>query len=159
MRYSKRYLTALATSYWFGTNGGPTIECFHVTSYQANFASHPSCDRYVGFLIIAWAVKLIGKYNKMSWYFLFSSYHNIIYDRVTRILKHTLGWNFKFCYKVNQKKKQVLLFFYIPGHAERKPRSGAKLYVYMCVTRRTNPLFSHMRAAVFSSQEVQYRSM
>ena len=27
------------------------IEGFHVTSYQANFASHPSRDRHVGFLL------------------------------------------------------------------------------------------------------------
>ena len=26
------------------------IEGFHVTSYQANFASHPTRDRHVGFL-------------------------------------------------------------------------------------------------------------
>ena len=41
-----------------------TIEGFHVTSYQANFASHRTRDRHVGFL-----------YNKMSRYFLFSSCH------------------------------------------------------------------------------------
>ena len=49
------------------------IEGFHVTSYQANFASHHSRDRHVGFLL-AWNGK--GKHNKMSRYFLFSSYHN-----------------------------------------------------------------------------------
>ena len=49
------------------------IEGFHVTSYQANFASHPTRDRHVGFLL-AW--RGIGKHDKMSRYFLFSSYHN-----------------------------------------------------------------------------------
>ena len=51
----------------------------------------------------------IGKYNKSLVTF-YSVHITIIpnYDRVTRILKHTLGWNFKSCYKVNQKKKQVL---------------------------------------------------
>ena len=28
-----------------------SIEGFHVTSYQANFASYPSRDRHVGFLL------------------------------------------------------------------------------------------------------------
>ena len=28
-----------------------TIVSFHVTSYQANFASHPTRDRHVGFLL------------------------------------------------------------------------------------------------------------
>ena len=27
------------------------IEGFHVTSYQANYASHPTRDRHVGFLL------------------------------------------------------------------------------------------------------------
>ena len=47
-----------------------TIEGFYVTSYQANFASHYTNDRHVGFLS-AW--NGIGKHNKMSFYFLFSS--------------------------------------------------------------------------------------
>ena len=31
-------------------NSKNTIEDFHVTSYQVNFASHHTCNRYVGFL-------------------------------------------------------------------------------------------------------------
>ena len=27
------------------------IKGFHVTSYQANFANHPTCDHHVGFLL------------------------------------------------------------------------------------------------------------
>ena len=49
------------------------IEGFHVTSYQANIASHHTRDRHVGFLL---ALNGIGKHNKMSRYFLFSLYHN-----------------------------------------------------------------------------------
>ena len=49
------------------------IESFHVTSYQANFASHHTRDRHVGFLSPQTG---IGKYNKMSQNFLFISYHN-----------------------------------------------------------------------------------
>ena len=45
---------------------------FHVTSYWANFASHRTRDRHVGFLF---ACDGIGKGNKMLHYFLFSSYH------------------------------------------------------------------------------------
>ena len=48
-------------------------ESFHVTSYQANFASHHTRDRHVGFLTPQAGM---GKYNKMSQNFLFSSYHN-----------------------------------------------------------------------------------
>ena len=40
-----------------------TIEGFHVMSYQANFASHHTHDRHVGFPL-AW--QAIGKHNKMS---------------------------------------------------------------------------------------------
>ena len=50
-----------------------TIEGFHVMSYQANFASHQTRDRHVGFLL-AW--QGLGKHNKISRYFLLSSYHN-----------------------------------------------------------------------------------
>ena len=57
--------------------------------------SRPPC-----WFLFAWPGT--AKYNKMSYYFLF--HINIPnYDRVTRILKHTLGWNFKSCCKVNQK--------------------------------------------------------
>ena len=63
------------------------IEGFHVTSYQANFASHLTRDRHVGFLS---PQSSIGKYNKMSQNFLFSSYHCTNYNRVTRLLAHTL---------------------------------------------------------------------
>ena len=44
---------------------------FHVTSYQANFASHHTRDRHVGFLF---TFEGIGKSNKMYHYLLFSSY-------------------------------------------------------------------------------------
>ena len=43
---------------------------FHVTSYKANFSSHPTRDHHVGFLLHG-----IGKCNKMSCYFLYSSNH------------------------------------------------------------------------------------
>ena len=49
------------------------IESFHVTSYQANFESHHTRDSHVGFLLTQSG---IGQYNKMSRYFLISSYHN-----------------------------------------------------------------------------------
>ena len=45
-----------------------SVEGFHVTSYQANFASHHTCGGHVGFLF-AWPS--IGKYNKMSQIFLY----------------------------------------------------------------------------------------
>ena len=42
-------------------------------SYQANFASHHTRDRHVGFLS---TLSSIGKHNKMSQNFLFSAYNN-----------------------------------------------------------------------------------
>ena len=77
-----------------------TIEGFHVTSYQANFASHRTFDRHVGFLR-PW--RGIGKHKKMSETFYLA--HTTIpnYNGVTRILAHTLMWNFKSCYEVNPK--------------------------------------------------------
>ena len=48
------------------------IGAFHVTSYKANFASHHTRDRHVGF---QFTCEGIGKSNKMYHYFLFSSYH------------------------------------------------------------------------------------
>ena len=49
------------------------IDGFHVTSYQSNFASHRIRDRHDGFFSPQAG---IGKYNKMSQNFLFSSYNN-----------------------------------------------------------------------------------
>ena len=40
---------------------------------QADFASHHTRDRHVGFLLVRAG---IGKHNKMSQNFVFSSYHN-----------------------------------------------------------------------------------
>ena len=64
------------------------IEGFHVTSYQANFASHHTHDRHVGFPSHG-----IGKHNKMFCYFLFSSYHIIklqLSDKNISTHKHSM---------------------------------------------------------------------
>ena len=50
-----------------------SIEGFYVISYQSKFASHHTRDCHVDFLFTR---SSIGEYNKMSRYFLFSSYHN-----------------------------------------------------------------------------------
>ena len=42
-------------------------------SYQANFASHHTRDRHVGFFF---APDGIGKQNKMSYFFFLNLYHN-----------------------------------------------------------------------------------
>ena len=49
------------------------IDSFHVTSYQANFASNNTRDGQVCFLF---ARARVGNINKMSRYFLLSSHHN-----------------------------------------------------------------------------------
>ena len=50
---------------------GCPIEGFFVTSYQANFASHPTRDRHVSFLFAYPGINT----TKCSCYFLYSSYH------------------------------------------------------------------------------------
>ena len=74
-----------------------------MTSYKANFASHRSRDRHVGFLL-AWHG--IEKHNKMScsFYLVHTTVPN--YNRVTRVLAHTLGGTFKSFCEVNQKFKR-----------------------------------------------------
>ena len=63
------------------------IKSFHVTSFQANFASHHTRDRHVGFLS---PQSDIGKHNKMSQNFLFSSFHNTKVQLSNKnISKHT----------------------------------------------------------------------
>ena len=101
---------------------------FHVTSYQANFASPPTRDRHVGFLSPQSGTE---KYNQMSQNFLFSSYHYTkLQPSDKNILAHTFGWNFKSCYEVNPKWQRVLFFFSIPRCTKRKPGSGAKSCAY-----------------------------
>ena len=115
---------------------GP-IEGFHVTSYHANFASHPT--RWFPF---AWPG--IGKYNKMSRYSFYSLYHftksrpsdkNI--ETHTRLKIQILLWS------KSKEKAGFDVFFFIPRHTGRKPRSGAKSWAHRCVQRRENPLFIH----------------
>ena len=94
------------------------IEGFHVMSYRANFASHHTRDSHVGFLCTRSG---IGKYNKMSRYFLFSSYHN---TKLQLSDKNTLGGNFNSFCEINQKFKHFFIFS-IPRYTKRKPSSGA----------------------------------
>ena len=78
-----------------------------MTSYQANFASHHTRDRHVGFLL---ALHGIGKHNKMSRYFLLSSYHiSKLYRYGKNIRTHT-GNFISFC-EVNQKFMRFFFFF------------------------------------------------
>ena len=57
-------------SLWYQIKGYRGFSCDVISS---QFATHHTRDRHVGFLL-AWHG--IGKHNKMSHYFLFSSYHN-----------------------------------------------------------------------------------
>ena len=120
-----------------------------MTSYQANFASHPTRNRHVGFLFHGRVYENTTK-CLVSFYLVHITIPN--YDRVTRILKHTRG-RIKSCYKVNQKKQQFLLFFSIPHHTKRKQRIGSKSYAYGCVPRRANPLIysSFVLKTIYSS--------
>ena len=83
--------------------------------YTANFASHRTRDRYFGFFL-AWH----DRETQQNVLFLFTYFipQYQIY-RVTRILAHTLGGNFKSLCKVNQK-----LFFSIPHHTKGNQVAG-----------------------------------
>ena len=83
-----------------------------MTSYQANFASHHTKDRHVGFLL-AWHG--IGKHNKASHFYLVYT-TTPTYNRMTIILAYTIGEKIKLFCKVNPKFKRFLLFFSILRH-------------------------------------------
>ena len=73
---------------------------FHVTWYQANFASHHTRNCHVGFLFTCDG---IGESDKCSITF-YSVYTTLpIFNRVTRISAHPLRWNFTFFREVNRK--------------------------------------------------------
>ena len=103
------------------TTSAHIIESFHVTSYEANFASHHTCDCHVGFLL-AW--RGIGKHNKMPHYFYLVHTTISNYNRVTKISTHTPVGNFKSFCEVNQKFKHffflffVFCFSFIPRHTK-----------------------------------------
>ena len=67
---------------------------------QANFASHPTRDRHVGFLLRG---RVWENTTKCLVTFFFSSYHITILRQSDKNIKHTHSWNFKSCYEVNQK--------------------------------------------------------
>ena len=59
-----------------------------MTSYQANFASHPTRNRHVGFLLHGQVYENTTK-CLVSFYLVHIKIPN--YDQVTRILKYTRG--------------------------------------------------------------------
>ena len=98
-----------------------------MTSYQADFASHRTFDRHVGFLS-AWR-GIIRKHKKMPQNFLFSSYHNTklqLSDKNISTHAHSHE-----IFILNPTKQRGLLFFSIPRNTKRKPRSGEKLCVHL----------------------------
>ena len=81
---------------------------FHVTSYQANFASHHTRNRHIGFLFTC---KGIEKSNKTYHYYLLSSYH------ITKLQPSDKNINTHLHEISNpcmNKSKVLLLFFSIP---------------------------------------------
>ena len=82
-----------------------------MTSYQANFASHHTRNRHVGFLLAWYGIE---KHSKMSQNFLFTSNYNTKLEQGDKNIRtHTLGGNFISLCEVNQKFNRVLLFFSI----------------------------------------------
>ena len=121
-----------------------------MTSYQANFASHRTRNRHVGFLS---ARHGIGKYNKFSvtFYLVHTTIPN--YNRVTRILGYTLGGNFESFCGVNQKFKRFLLFFSVPHHKGNQV-AGQNRTPYRCVPRHANSLFLVSGCGLACQQEI-----
>ena len=69
-----------------------------MTSYRANSTSHHTGDSHVGFLFTQSG---IAKYNKMSRFFLFGSYHNIKLQLSDKDISTHTGRNFYSFYEVN----------------------------------------------------------
>ena len=92
-----------------------------MTSYQANFASHHTCARHVGFLLACNGIEKNTTKCPVTFYLVHTTIPN--YNRVTRILAHTLGGNFKSFCEVNQ-KFQRFLFFSIPRHTKGNQAVG-----------------------------------
>ena len=97
------------------------IEGFHVTSYQANFASHHTCNRSVGFFS---AQGGIWKYSKMSHYFLSSLFYTTkLKLRDKNITTHT---RLKFQILIWSKSKETAFFvvflYTVPHRKETKGR-------------------------------------
>ena len=113
-----------------------TIEGFHVTSHQANFASHHTRDRYVvsslhrGVLEIQQNVLLL---------FIKSIPQYQMTTGVTRILAYTFGLNFNSFYDVNQKFKHFFCFSLYRAIQKGNKKWKGKI-VRMCVSYRANPL-------------------
>ena len=88
------------------------IEGFHVTSYLANCASHYTRNPHVGFLF---PQSGIGKHNKMSQNFPFSSYHDTKLQLCDKnISKHT---RVKFKILLWSKSKKAACFVIFPYSA------------------------------------------
>ena len=87
----------------------------------------------------------IGKYNKLSDYFLISSYHNTKLRPSDKIIKIHTWLKFQI---LLQSKSKVPAFFVVFLHTapyKRKPRSGAKSCAYRCILCRANPLLQGLQ--------------
>ena len=85
------------------------IEGFHVTSYQANFASHHTRNRHVSFRFTRAVLENTTKCS-VTFYLVHTTIPN--YNSMTRILAHTLDGNFESSCEVNQKFKRVFFLFF-----------------------------------------------
>ena len=126
-----------------------TTAVFHVTSYQANFASHHTRNRHFGFLF---KCKGIGKSNKMYHYFSFSSYH------ITRLQPSNKNINTHSNEISNPwSKSKVLAFFVIFLHTalcNRKPRDFEKLFVQPSIERVCTMQYAAVCAHFFNCFDI-----
>ena len=115
-----------------------SIENFLVMACQANFASHHTHDRQVGFLF---PQSGIGKLNKMSKNFSFSLYHNTKLQLSNNNISTYTQCKFKILLRSKSKITGCFVVFFCTPHCtKRKPRSGYQSCPYKCAPRHANPL-------------------
>ena len=106
-----------------------------MTSYQANFPSHHTRDRHVGFPF-AW--EGVGKSNKIFHNFLFTSYHITKLQMSGKNITIHTWWKLQI---IPWCKPQAFVVFLHTALYERKPRDVATPWARKCVPLRANPLY------------------
>ena len=122
-----------------------------MTSYQANFASHPTPDRHVGFLLHGRVYQDTTK-CLVAFYLLHITMPN--YDRVSIIPKHSVEMS---NLAIKWIKSNSRFCCFSPYRAIQKGNQGAggKSCAYRCVPRRANPLLSTLRLRTNAARETR----
>ena len=101
---------------------------FHVTLYQANFASHHTRNRHVGFLSQGVALEYTLK-CPITFYLFHTTIPN--YNWVKRASTNTLSWNFNSFYEVNQVQTFFVVFLYTATFIKETKWRGKITHAYV----------------------------